>query len=102
QKDDWQTFEARYNWARPRTQLMVDGPRSLVRVAVERMCEKGVLPLGGEYSKVRYIDFSYSIGDWWKGLKYPLLVGEVENDWKELHGTLRDLLQFQAKAKIGI
>jgi len=47
----------------------------------------------------RYIDVGLLSGNWWTGERRWELVVEVENDWGELLGTLRDLLNLQARYK---
>jgi hypothetical protein len=93
------TFATRYNpAARPRTELMLQKDDGIIPKAAGKLG----LPTSQEIAYSRYIDFSVAEGDWWAGEKGPLLAVEVENNWKELRGTLRDLLQFQARAKIGV
>jgi hypothetical protein len=93
-----ETMLNRYHSNRPRTDLMVQGTGSVIARTVSQLTA-GIV---GETSTSRYIDFSFSIGDWYRGEKYPELAIEVENDWRELRGTLRDLCQFQAKSKVGV
>ena len=47
----------------------------------------------------RYIDIGVRLGDWWQGTAYWELIVEIENNWKELKGTLNDLFQCQSKLK---
>jgi hypothetical protein len=48
------------------------------------------------------MDLLYFTGNWWDGERQALLAVEVENNWKEIRGTLRDLLQFQAAVKVAV
>jgi hypothetical protein len=55
-----------------------------------------------EFSYERYFDIAVFDGKWWEGKRRALLVCEVENDWAELRGTLRDLLNAQSLMKWGV
>ena len=48
------------------------------------------------------MDFSPLSRNWYSGQRFVELAAEVENFWHELHGTLRDLLTFQAREKWGV
>jgi hypothetical protein len=104
-------FEALYNNdphfkrhrnLRPRTDVMLRRSDSVLKSVLGRLKKDGHLPSDGQISAERYIDMSYSTGYWWTGNKQRLLAVEVENSWAELRGTLRDLLQFQAKTKMAV
>ncbi|MDX1945257.1 MAG: hypothetical protein SFU86_07610, partial [Pirellulaceae bacterium] len=98
----------RSNNRRPRTDLMVKG------LAASPFCDHGLLgqvaakELGlncsdsAIFSYERYFDIAYFAGNWWEGTQRNLLVAEVENNWAELRGTIRDLLYAQSRLKWGV
>ena len=52
-----------------------------------------------DYVFERYIDIAIYTGKWWEGQRFTDLAVEVENNWAEIKGTMKDLLLFQAKRK---
>jgi len=107
---DYDQFRSRYNNqapyrtrnSRPWTDLVTRHSDSVLGHALERLTKDGYLPANGERSSERFMDLLYFTGNWWAGTRQALLAVEVENDWKELRGTLRDLLQFQARTKVAV
>lgn len=96
---------------RPRTELMVKGiPGSvftdrgmIAQVAWIEVSElknlDGTKALFEGPNFDRYHDIACYIGQWWTGERWSELIVEVENDWSELRGTLRDILSSQARRK---
>ena len=95
---------------RPRTDLMVKGlqgspfsSRGLVAHAAFNEMEvlKANKPetdlLIEELSYERYSDIACYVAPWWTGERWCELLVEVENNWKELKGTVRDVLSSQAR-----
>ena len=91
-----------YRNTRPRSTHMVGGDESMVGKVIARLCQSEALPSQGERGFTRYIDAAYYSGEWVRGKKGAHLAVEVENEFAELSGTLRDLFQFQAQLKVGI
>ncbi|MBM4039948.1 MAG: hypothetical protein FJ290_15705 [Planctomycetes bacterium] len=87
---------------RPRTHVMLNDDKSVLKCVLDELKKAGLLPDGGAMSTHRYADLSYSVGNWWNGEQSYLLVVEVENDWRELYGTLRDVIRFQARMKVAV
>jgi len=102
----------------PRTDLMLKNS-----IALNKYHEHGFIPnaaysalhsqYGGlitrewffsEISYDRYIDIGVITrrSDWWQGQAAWELIIEIENNFNELYGTIRDLLNIQAKRKWGI
>ncbi|MGH7136984.1 MAG: hypothetical protein ACREHD_14685 [Pirellulales bacterium] len=56
-----------------------------------------------EFGLSRYTDiYIFSQDVWRTGNRFAQLAVEVESEWGELRGTLRDLLNFQAEQKWGV
>lgn len=87
---------------RPRTDVMLKNANNVMMSVIRILKERGFLEKVGETSTERYIDVSYATGDWWKGEKYYQLAVEVENDLRELRGTILDLIRFQARMKVAV
>ena len=103
------------NCCRPRTDLMTRGLRhSTNEKPINDYAEKCFIPhamieaqpelsSGIEWLFSRYVDIGCQGCDtWFQGKAFWEWIVEVENDWKELKGTLADLLRTQAKRKLGI
>lgn len=107
---DYEAFRLRYNNqvpyrvrnCRPRTDLMTKGKDAVLSRTIAELIKDGYLPGDGARSPERFMDLLYFAGNWWAGTRHALLAIEVENNWGELRGTFRDLLQFQAAAKIAV
>lgn len=103
-------FAAKYNNTspyrsrncRPRTDAMLKDSDSVLVETLQRIKVRAGIGDEGELSRDRYVDLSFATGDWWIGAKRYHLAIEVENNWRELHGTLLDLYRFQARTKVAI
>lgn len=97
----------------PRTDLMVKGLEAhnryknnglIAYVAFHVLKERGFnapdfVSFEGKLRYERYVDIGVLCGDWWQGESYWELIVEIENNWKELKGTLNDLFHCQSKLK---
>ena len=92
--------------SKPRTDLMVKGFQGIEGYADGGFVVRAAQQIHGfEWENVRftrYIDISVLSGDWWSGELVYEWIAEIENDWKELCGTISDLLRTQAKRKLGV
>jgi hypothetical protein len=89
---------------RPRTALMVKGlPDSPFETEglIAMAARKAVKNKGQRYSD-RYVDIGFGSGNWWRGESRWMLIVEIENDWRELMGTLADLQNNQSPDKWGV
>ena len=55
-----------------------------------------------EWTWARYVDIGCQGEGWREGRTFWKWIVEVENNWKELHGTLLDLSRIQACRKLGV
>lgn len=88
------------------TQIGGLGGDGLVRIACKLSVEHGGAGSGKafDFPSERYVDLGVrsNAAGWWEGRCGWLLAAEVENNQKELHGTLRDLVNIQARVKWAI
>jgi len=92
---------------KPRTDLMIGGLRFGHDGAETVFTHQGLMARAAANGKtnaeeVGAADITIWADDWWQGKRYCRRLVEVENNWDELRGTLRDLFNHQAKQKWGI